>query len=249
MTCVHKVRWTVRPPEDCRFSLSVSHYKDRIVAPDEYSGATTVTPSDETQVLATKDKLVRDDITINPAPTEILSTDHNGTFTPSDGHVGFYQVDVDVQPDLRPLSIDTLTQQGTFLPTGDGFSQVTAEEGWDGTLYPVTDESDALYADHVFNAKHIPVVAGDTVIVEGMGRDRWFGWYRGVKGGDYAGNSTTYSPMANNGFGKARYTLPITINATLVLAGYEWTNDGAHSANSSYCFFGDYLRWKVIHAS
>ena len=31
--CVHKVRWTVRPPEDCRFRLSVSHYKDRIVAP------------------------------------------------------------------------------------------------------------------------------------------------------------------------------------------------------------------------
>lgn len=99
MTCVHKVRWSVKRPEDCRFRLSVSHYKDRIVAPDEYSGATEVTPSDETQVLPTTDKLVRDDITVNPAPTEILSTDHNGTFTPSDGHVGFSQVDVNVQPD------------------------------------------------------------------------------------------------------------------------------------------------------
>jgi hypothetical protein len=64
MTCVHKVRWSVKRPEDCRFRLSVSHYKDRIVAPDEYTGATEVTPSDQTQVLATKDKLVREDITV-----------------------------------------------------------------------------------------------------------------------------------------------------------------------------------------
>ena len=62
--CVHKVRWSVKRPEDCRFRLSVSHYKDRIVAPDEYSGATVVTPSDQTQVLQTRDRLVRDDITV-----------------------------------------------------------------------------------------------------------------------------------------------------------------------------------------
>ena len=62
--CVHKVRWSVKRPEDCRFRLSVSHYKDRIVAPDEYTGSTEVTPSDQTQVLETKDKLVREDITI-----------------------------------------------------------------------------------------------------------------------------------------------------------------------------------------
>ena len=123
MTCVHKVRWSVKRPEYCRFRLSVSHYKDRIVAPDEYTGPTEVTPSDQTQVLATKDKLVRDDITVNPAPTEILSTDHNGTFTPSDGHVGFYQVDVDVNPDLRPLSVN---ENGSYQPDGfDGYSDVT----------------------------------------------------------------------------------------------------------------------------
>jgi hypothetical protein len=124
MTCVHKVRWSVKRPEDCRFRLSVSHYKDRIVAPDEYSGATVVTPSDSEQVLATTDKLVREDITINPAPTEILSTDHNGTFTPSDGMVGFSQVDVNVNanPDLRPLSV---AENGIYHPDGfDGYSEV-----------------------------------------------------------------------------------------------------------------------------
>ena len=97
MSCEHEVRFTIKPTDDaCRFHFDVRAYKDRIVAPDEYSGATTVTPSTETQVLETTDKLVREDITVNPAPTEILSTDHNGTFTPSDGKVGFYQVNVDV---------------------------------------------------------------------------------------------------------------------------------------------------------
>lgn len=125
MTCVHKIRWSVKRPEDCRFHLSVSHYKDRIVAPDEYSGATVVTPSDSEQVLPTTDKLVRDDITVNPAPTEYLSTDHNGTFVPSSGKVGFYQVDVDVQPDLRPLSV---SENGQYSPDDfDGYSDVTVD--------------------------------------------------------------------------------------------------------------------------
>ena len=125
MTCVHKVQWSVKRPEDCRFRLSVSHYKDRIVAPDEYSGVTEVTPSAETQVLATKKKFVQEDITVLPAPTEYLSTDHNGTFTPSEGKVGFYQVDVNVNPDLRPLSV---SENGSYQPAGfDGFSGVSVD--------------------------------------------------------------------------------------------------------------------------
>lgn len=98
MSCVHRVRWSVKRPENCRFHLSVSHYKDRIVAPDEYSGATVVTPSDEEQVLATKDKLVRDDITVYPAPApdlRPLSVSENGQYSP-DGFDGFSQVSVDV---------------------------------------------------------------------------------------------------------------------------------------------------------
>lgn len=124
MTCVHKVRWSVKRPEDCRFRLSVSHYKDRIVAPDEYSGATVVTPSDSEQVLATKDKTVRANITVNPAPTESFATNENGTFTPSSGNVGFSEVVVDVEPVLESLSV---TENGLYLPESgtDGFDRVT----------------------------------------------------------------------------------------------------------------------------
>ena len=99
MTCNHKVKWTVKPPEDCRFRLSVSHYKDRIVAPAEYAGATVVTPSDETQILPTKDKLVRDDITVMPAPEpdlRPLSVSENGTYQP-DGFDGYSRVEVSVE--------------------------------------------------------------------------------------------------------------------------------------------------------
>jgi hypothetical protein len=68
------------------------------VAPDEYSGVTEVTPSDSEQVLATKDKLVRDDIIINPAPEpdlRPLSVNENGTYQP-DGFDGYSDVTVDV---------------------------------------------------------------------------------------------------------------------------------------------------------
>lgn len=126
MSCEHEVRFTIKPTDDaCRFHFDVRAYKDRIVAPDEYTGATEVTPSHVEQVLPTTDKLVRDDITVHPAPTEVLSTDHNGTFVPSDGKVGFSQVDVDVNPDLRPLSV---SENGSYQPDGfDGFSQVSVD--------------------------------------------------------------------------------------------------------------------------
>ncbi len=126
MSCEHEVRFTIKPTDNaCRFHFDVRAYKDRIVAPDEYSGVTEVTPSHIEQVLPTTDKLVRDDITIFPAPTEYLSTDHNGTFTPSDGKVGFYQVDVDVNPDLRPLSV---SENGSYQPDGfDGYSRVDVD--------------------------------------------------------------------------------------------------------------------------
>ena len=103
------------------------------VSPDPYMGETEVTPTDQTQVLATKKKFVQDDITVYPAPTETLLTTLNGTFTPSDGKVGFSAVSVDVNPDLRPLSV---SENGTYEPDGfDGYSDVTVDvdvaQKWD----------------------------------------------------------------------------------------------------------------------
>ena len=128
MTCVHKVRWSVKRPEDCRFRLSVSHYKDRIVTPDEYSGATTITPSDSEQVLPTKDKLVRDDITVYPAPEpdlRPLSISENGSYEP-DGFDGYDSVTADVEPNLTSLAV---TENGLYLPESgvDGFDRVSVD--------------------------------------------------------------------------------------------------------------------------
>lgn len=252
MTCVHKIQWSVKRPEDCRFRLSVSHYKDRIVAPDEYSGQTTVTPSDSEQILPTKDKLVRSDITVNPAPTEPLSTTSNGTFTPSDGMVGFSAVTVDVNPDLRSLTIDSLTQQGTFLPTGDGFSQVTVEEDWDGILYPITDETDPIYDSKPFDALWVQLDAGDTIIIEGYGRGRWVG-FRGITTVNISSLPATVSINVRSQpagqFDYLRFKFDAVEDCIAVLAGTNGSKEGQHSAQVGYCFCGDYLRWKVIHAS
>ena len=188
MSCEHEVRFTIKPTDDaCRFHFDVRAYKDRIVAPDEYSGATEVTPSDQTQVLETKDKLVREDITVNPAPTEVLSTDHNGTFVPSDGRVGFSQVSVDVNPDLRPLSA---SENGSYSPDGfDGYSQVDVgvpvktlisesvlavdktsetvhEKYWIENYLPAEQEQDALYVIE-FENNNAPNYAVEKLLVGG----------------------------------------------------------------------------------
>ena len=127
MSCEHEVRFTIKPTDDaCRFHFDVRAYKDRIVAPDEYSGVTVVTPSDSEQVLPTKDKTVRANITVNPAPVESLATSENGTFTPSSGNVGFSEVVVDVEPLLESLSV---TENGLYLPESgtDGFDRVSVD--------------------------------------------------------------------------------------------------------------------------
>ena len=107
------------------------------VSPDPYMGDTEVTPSAETQVLATKKKFVQDDITVYPAPTEALLATLNGTFTPSDGKVGFSAVNVDVNPDLRPLSV---SENGSYQPDGfDGYSDVTVDVEPNLTSLAVTE--------------------------------------------------------------------------------------------------------------
>ena len=281
------------------------------VSPDPYMGDTEVTPSAETQVLATKKKFVQDDITVRPAPTETLSTTSNGTFTPSDGKVGFYQVDVDVNPDLRPLSvsengqyspdgfdgyssvtadiepnltslavtenglylpesgtdgfdrvsvdvpapvlepltIDALSQRGTIMPTGNGFSQVTVEEDWDGTLYPVTDESDALYSQKVFNAHYVQLSAGDVLIIDCYGRNTYFGFRKATSTAQVSNLPVrvAFNIMPSPEFAHLSFKWEIPEDCIVVLAGDNGSREGTHSGNTGYCFCGDYMRWKIIH--
>lgn len=42
---------------------------DELFSPDEYTGETTITPSTETQTLETANKLVKENITVNPIPS------------------------------------------------------------------------------------------------------------------------------------------------------------------------------------
>lgn len=95
------------------------------VSPDPYMGDTEVTPSDQTQVLATKDKLVRSDITVMPAPEpdlRPLSVSENGTYEP-DRFDGYSSVTADIEPNLTSLSV---TENGLYLPESgvDGFDRV-----------------------------------------------------------------------------------------------------------------------------
>lgn len=122
MTCVHKVRWSVKRPEDCRFRLSVSHYKDRIVAPDEYTGATEVTPSDQTQVLQTKDRLVRKDITVEGI-TGTQTITENGTYDV----VGDKSVTVDIP--ATGYDKGTLIYEGDFTATTSEWNVKTLPDG------------------------------------------------------------------------------------------------------------------------
>ena len=216
-----------------------------IVAPEHYLGPFSFFPSDQDQVIPVKDKTPVEDITIDGITGNQTITE-NGTYNVLSDKL----VTVNIQPDLRPLAVDSLTQQGAFLPTGDGFSQVNVEEQWDGTLFPVTDETDPLYESKVFNAKWVRVYTGDTVIVEGYGRGRILG-FRGEKTLTVPTlpNTVNINVRSDPQFDYMRFKFDVTEDCILVVAGYYSSPDGGHSANTAYIFRGDWIRWKVIHAS
>lgn len=68
-----------------------------------------------------------------------LDVTTNGTYTPESGVDGFNQVTVDVNPDLRPLSV---TENGSYQPDGfDGYSEVDVNVPQRFTLQTIADKS------------------------------------------------------------------------------------------------------------
>lgn len=119
MTC-RSIRFRVRSPEKIKFKFSVTGYKNRIVAPETYTGETVVTAGEDEIVLPTHNKLVESDIRVN-AITGVKTITENGTYNT----IGDKEVNVDVNPDLRPLSV---SENGQYSPDGfDGYSDVTVD--------------------------------------------------------------------------------------------------------------------------
>jgi len=148
---------------------------------------------------------------------------------------------------IVPSGSIEVTENGTYNISEYAQAIVNTDIQWDGVLYPVTDETDEFYADHVFNTKYIPkLYAGDTVIIEVLGRGHIFS-FRGSQPTsgylqDYnVGNRTSGNTLM-------RFVLNITEDTqNFILGGYQWSADGSHSGYDYYCGYGEYLKWKVIH--
>jgi len=108
----------------------------KIVAPEHYMGPFEFYPSDEDQVIPVKDKTPVEDICVKGITGEKAITE-NGTYDILEDK----EVTVDVNPDLRPLSV---SENGTYEPDGfDGFSQVSVDVPNRGYDIPKIDDGNA----------------------------------------------------------------------------------------------------------
>ena len=147
---------------DAEFGYSNTRY----VSPSEYTGELTVVPSHERHILETTGKMLNGNVTVEAAPTSEVIFTENGEYLPPEGEVGFRKVGVDVNPDLRPLSV---SENGTYQPDGfDGYDSVVVdvpvktlisesvlavdktsetihENYWVENYLPAEQEADALY--------------------------------------------------------------------------------------------------------
>lgn len=103
----------------------------------EYDGPTSITPSAIQQQFETARKLVNENLVVEGAKLDVLEATENGTYRPDGDAVGFSQVDVDVNPDLRPLSV---SENGQYSPDGfDGYESVVVDVEPNLTSLAVTE--------------------------------------------------------------------------------------------------------------
>ena len=141
-------------------------------------------------------------------------------------------------------------QDKTLSEAVKSLTDMTKEE-WDNVLYPADE-------DGRFNCKWVYLEAGDIVVVDWYGHGNRVWAFRG--GGDYSANNRGNNASAMSYETKDYYQNiclthirqvlnPVDDKTIFVAAGYEWANDGGHSANDAYVFFGEYFKYKVIHAN
>lgn len=185
------------------------------------------------------------DVTVDVEPAlESLTVTENGLYLPSAGVDGYDRVTVNVPPtvpDLRPLSVDSLTQSGTFVPDGfDGYDSVTVEDEWDSSLVP--DENNAGF----FHCRVINLLATDTLVIDGYGTGyRWANTKSNMPTFVYWGAQFGTGAETQDAV-HARIWLVPAGDTTVVVGGPAWGVDGA-VYTGNYSFKGEYLKYKVIH--
>ena len=165
----------------------------KIVAPEHYMGPFEFYPSDEDQIIPVKEKTPVEDICVKGAEGSLEITT-NGTYSV----VGKKSVAVDVNPDLRPLSV---SENGEYQPDGfDGYNRVSVdvpvktlisesvlaenktsetvhENYWIENYLPAEQEPDALYVIE-FENNNAPNYAVEKLLVggsRGSGRNGYTG--------------------------------------------------------------------------
>lgn len=116
---------------------------EHIVAPETYTGPTTVTPTETEQTLLTKDKLLTDNVTVNPIPSEYVDAkaDYDNALTAFGVESGL----ADGITALTTYSNSVTGEQDENLSDAvrslaDGFGGGGSFEYEEGTYTPATDE-------------------------------------------------------------------------------------------------------------